>query len=310
MPLRVGTRFGIGIIVLCAARPSTADDKCAPHGPLQTYVAPNENDATLSRRTLDEILSELQRRMLSCPATEGEPVELEVVWRPGDHVLIRFAIRTVTRELSIERDVDLNRVPADEIPLAVAILADEMFAEVLDRAAAPEPVPPKRVTPQNSVRRAAPAPPVTSAVPHVRFGLRATHQELTSGLGLTGVDVEAAWLVTANFTLAARGGPRAVSWASTPSVHGYAFDVSALAIVGTSAYAPRGIAALMAVDALGIAGTARASPALGAYVWQKLDHRFVLSLDARVGGIFSDPAEFSALSGACVSISAGFATEW
>ena len=43
-----------------------------------------------------------------------------------------------------------------------------------------------------------------SAPPHFRFGLRGTHQEITSGIGLTGFDVEAAWLVTANFQLAAR----------------------------------------------------------------------------------------------------------
>lgn len=311
MPLKVGTRFAVGILSFVVSGSALAQDKCAPHGPLETYVAPSEQDATLARRTLDQILSELQKRMLSCPASEGEPVKLEVIWRPGDHVLIQFAMRSTTRELSIERDVDLNRVPEEEIPLAVAILADEMFAELLERAAAPEPAPPKKrpTTLQRAERRASPAPHL-AGVPHFRFGLLGTHQEVTSGLGLTGFDVEAAWLVTANFQLAARAGLRAISSASPEQVGRRGFDVSALALVGTSAFAARGIAALMAFDVLGVEKTARTSPALGAYVWQKLDRHLVLSLDARIGGIFSDPAEFSALSGACVSISAGFATEW
>ncbi len=313
MPLTSARRFAVGTLTFLVSRASPADEtpKCAPHGPLETYVAPNEQDPTLARRTLDQIVSELEKRTLECPASEGEPIELAVTWRTSDHVLVRLSTRTAARELSVERLVDLGRVPADEIPLAVAIIADEMFAEVLERAAAVvEPSPPQRPPPQKTPVHEKPLTLGASATPVFRFGLRATYQELTSGLGLTGFDAEVAWIVVANFQLAARGGVRAASWTGAPRTPGNGYDLSALALVGTSAYTPYGIAAVMAVDVLGLGDTARASPALGVYAWQKLGHRFALSLDARIGGIFSDPTEFSALAGACVSVSVGIATEW
>lgn len=311
MPLTLANRFGLAIVVFLGSPAAVAEEtpKCTPHGPLRTFVAPNEEDPTLARRTLDQILSELARRTAACPASEGEPIELEVRWRPGDHVFVRFTMRTTSRELSVERDVDLDRVPPDEIPLAVAIIADEMLAEMLDRSPVAEAMPSGAIV-KSPLPHVARQPHEPSTSPHFRFGLRAAHQEITSGLGLTGFDVEAAWLVTANFQLAARAGLRAVSSLSQAQSAHHGFDVSALALVGTNAFAIRGIAALMALDVLGLESTARASPALGAYVWQKVDKRFVLSLDGRVGGILGDPAEFSALSGACVSISVGFATEW
>jgi hypothetical protein len=314
MPLTSARRFAAaGTLAFLSSRAALAEEPttCAPHGPLQTYVAPNEQDPTLARRTLDQIVSELEKRTLECPARAGEPIELAVTWRTSDHVLVRLSTRTSARELSVERLVDLGRVPADEIPLAVAIIADEMFAEVLERAAAVvEPSPPQRPPPQKPPVRATPRALGASAPPAFRFGLRATYQELTTGLGLTGFDAEVAWIVVPNFQLAARGGVRAASWTGAPRAPGNGYDVSALALVGTSAYAPYGIAAAMGLDILGLGDAARASPALGVYAWQKLDRRFSLSLDVRIGGIFSDPTEFSALAGACVSVSVGIATEW
>ena len=86
--------------------------------------------------------------------------------------------------------------------------------------------------------------------------------------------------------------------------------MSALILVGTTLDAERGVAAALALDLLGLGNETRASPAVGASFWQRFANRFVASLDARVGGVLSEVTEFSALSGACVTLSVGIGTEW
>ena len=305
MPLRLAAAIVLALGSLAA--PARADvPKCPRHGPLHAVVAPHGRDPTLARRTLDAIFSELQERTTACPARSQRPIDLEVTWRENGHVLVQVTMQTRTREVSIERDVDLARVPPDGVPLAVAIVADEILAEIFDRVSADPP----RV--RATLHEAPPAPTASSppATRRVRFGLEASYEQLTSGLALAGLDVEVAWLATAHFQVGLRAGLRAAASAVGDSVPARGFDVAPLVIVSTDVFAPRGIGALGAVDVLGLGDAARASPALGVLGWQKLGERFVLSGDVRVGGVLGAPSEFSALSGACVTFSIGIGTEW
>ena len=283
--------------------------KCPRHGPLRTIVAPSDRDPALAGRTLDQIFSELTERMRACPASEPRPVEVDVTWRPGGHVLVSVTMQTRVREISLERDADLARVPADGVPLAVAIVADELVAEIFDRVSS-EPEPLATVAPPTAPPPRAP-PERQPPHPAFRFGLALAYEQLTSGLGMVGVDVDAAWIATAHFQVGLRLGLREASWidrATTRTERGFA--ISPYALVTTDATAARGIGALGVVDVLGLDGTARASPALGVLGWQRLGAHFVATGDARVGGVLSDPAEFSALSGACVTFSIGIGTDW
>ena len=309
MPLRRLLASATGLALCITTRAALGDlPKCPRHGPLRAIVAPSERDPTLARRTLDQIFSELAERTQACPASEQQPIELDVAWRPNEHVLVSVTMQTWTREISLERDVDLARVPRDGVPLAVAIVADEILAEIFDRVNA-EP-PPRSASPAPAPRvRSVPAagPPSRS----FRFGLRASYDLLTSGLGLAGVDVEASWIATPNFQLGFRGGLRVGSWTGAPAATSdRGWEVSPFALVTTNALDPRGVGAIVALDVIGLDGVARAAPAVGVRGWQKLGPRFVVSGDVRVGGVLSDPAEFSALSGACVTFSIGIGTEW
>ena len=310
MPLRSFVAALVFVACSFGGAPVRADvPKCPRHGPLRTIVAPSARDPARARRTLDQIFSELAERTRACPASEQRPIEIDVEWRAASHVLVRVTMQTRVREISLERDADLARVPADGVPLAVAIVADELVAEIFDRVSA-EPAPVAVLTPP------APTPPlVASERPPAhrafRFGLALAYEQLTSGLAMVGFDVDAAWIATSHFQLGLRAGLREASWidrAMTRTSRGFA--ISPYALVTTDVSAPHGIGALGIVDVLGLDGTARASPAIGVLGWQRLGARFVAWGDARVGGVLSDPAEFSALSGACVTFSIGIGTDW
>ena len=301
-----------GVIFVASWVPAAARadlPKCPRHGPLRTIVAPSERDPALARRTLDQIFSELAERTRACPASEERPIELDVGWRPAGHVLVSVTMRTRTREISLERDADLAHVPADGVPLAVAIVADELLAEIFERVSAePEPLATVTRPPPPAAPAASERPPAHRAF---RFGLALGYEQLTSGLGMVGLDVDAAWIATSHFQAGLRLGLREASWmdrATTRTSRGFA--ISPYALVTTDVAAARGVGALGVVDVLGLDGTARASPALGVLGWQRLGARFVAWGDARVGGVLSDPAEFSALSGACVTFSIGIGTDW
>jgi len=308
MPLRkIATGFGLALSLV--SRAALADlPKCPRHGPLRTIVAPSEHDPTLARRTLDQVFSELAERTRACPASEQRPIELEVEWRPSQHVLVRVTMETRVREISLERDVDLARVPADGVPLAVAIVADEMLAEIYDRVAADETAraPKVHAEPVRASLPPAPRPPERA----LRFGLSGAFQQLTSGLSLSGLDVDATWLATPHFQVGLRAGLRAVAWVGAPSYEGEGWAAGAFALASTSALSARGVAAMTALDVLALGATARVSPAAGVYAWQRLGERFVLHAEARLGGVLSTASEFSALSGACVTLALGIATEW
>jgi hypothetical protein len=310
MPLTRARRLLVIVAFSCVGHSAVADGpKCPPHGPLRAVVAPAEHDDALAQRTLDQIFSELSARNNACPARSDAPLAIEVSWRPQHRALVRVTLQTPRKELELQRDVDLARVPDDGVPLAVAIVADELLGEIFDRTEI-EPPPPVAVA-VPAIHRSAPARTPSPSPRSFRFGLRLVHQELTSGLGLSGLDVEVAWRATTHLQLVLRGGLRAPSWigeARSDARRGWAS--SALVLVGTSFASSRGVAAALAIDLLGLGGETRASPAVGVSVWQHFADRFVVSFDARMGGVLSDAAEFSALSGACMTFSLGIGTDW
>ncbi|CAN5741175.1 hypothetical protein BH09MYX1_BH09MYX1_31810 [soil metagenome] len=305
--------LSIAVIVFSTSRLAHADPDapCIPRGALRVDVEPAPNDKALSRRTLEQIFSELAENASACEGASDEAPSpsIFVEWLPPHRARVRVVLQTKRKDYEIQRNLELDGVPADGVPLAVAIAADELVVALFDRAASEAIEPPrspvKVVPPPVAPRPVIPEP----ALPRLLFGLRLGFEQLTSGLGMSGPDARIAFVVTRHAEVVLHGGLR-LPWliddpGRTPSsASRFGTEVR----LGTDVRGDLGISGSIGIDAAFAAQEARAIPTVGVALWKGLGDRFVLTLDLHLGAAVSSSATL--LRGLEFGTGIGIDTSW
>jgi hypothetical protein len=309
MPLNVLARGGIFIAIVSLANLARADEPpCVPRGAVRIDVQPDPHDPSLGRRTMEQIFSELAENAAACAGTDDAPSPSIVVeWLPAHRARIRVVLQTKRKDWEIQRNLELEGVPADGIPLAVAIAADELVITLFDRTASEpvEPPPPPTAPPAAPAKVEVAAPP---ALPRVEFGLRLGVEQLTSGLGMAGPDATIKFFVTAHAEVVLRAGLRAPWLVGDGARPLTASRFGTWVRIGTDVRQRWGVAGALGIDAAFTADEARAIPIAGAVLWRRLGSRFVVSLDLHVGPAISSSATY--LKGLEMGAGIGIDTIW
>ncbi len=298
MPLSEPKYGGIVIAVTCAASLALAttaradEPPCVPRGAVRIDVQPDPNDPTLGRRTMEQIFSELAENAAACARTDDAPSPSIVVeWIPPHRARIRVVLQTKRKDYEIQRNLELEGVPPDGLPLAVAIAADELVIALFDRMASepsePPPAPPR---PPPPVRPS--EPPPAPPLPRVEFGLRLAAEQLTSGLGMAGPDATIKFFVTAHAQVVLRAGLRAPWLLGDGARPHTASRFGTWVRIGTDVRRELGIAGALGIDAAFTADEARAIPIGAVALWKRLGSRFVVSLDLHLGAAISSSGTY------------------
>ncbi len=209
--LAIAASLSIATSTIDAQADEAPHGRCVPPGSVSVRVAPFA-DAAISRRIESEIASELgstpSRPCWHLPGeSRGPDIEVDVRWYDRSRARVTIVAITPQRVHYGVRDLDLEKLPDDGIPLAVAIATDELLETIGEQLAhAPVLQPPPRDAPPAPPPAPSPPPPP----PHRRlgFGPAAAIDVLGSGVALVGPDARLLVPLTSSVALSLRVGSR------------------------------------------------------------------------------------------------------
>ncbi len=192
-----------------ASEPAASVGPCGAPSSVSVQVAPFA-DRRVSRKLERAIASELEAPRCWPLAEGGEALSIgiEVRWPERTRARLVIVVITPHRVHHGIRDLDLQKLPDDGIPLAVAIATDELLGAISEQIAhepvtAPAPLAPP-MEPSSS-----PAPHSSHPPRQIAFGPAAGLDLAGSGLVLVGPDAQMLVPFTSGLALALRVGPRA-----------------------------------------------------------------------------------------------------
>ena len=195
-----------------ADEPAAPASRCVPPESVTVQVAPFA-DKRVAERVAREIASVLET-MPSAPCwrahdpPRGPTIHIEVRWPDAARARVVIVATTSRRVHYGIRELDLQKLPRDGIPLAVAVATDELLAtigEQLGQDLPPSPAP--SVSPSVEAPRSTPAS--APSPQRFAFGPAAALDFVGPRLTLVGPDAQLLVPLTSSFALALRFGTRA-----------------------------------------------------------------------------------------------------
>lgn len=217
--LRLAVALGVASSHVLGAAGAHADDappspaRCLAPEVLTVKVAPFPDEPARAEKVEHEINSELRSSTRAhCwtgRQTAGLRAQIDVNWPDASSARIVIVLATATQVHYGIRDVVLQKLPPDGIPLALAIASDELLTTVseqasLDRLPAPPPTPRPVVVARHCTPAAA-----RPATPRPAFGPAMAFDVVSTGVSLVGPDAQLFVPIANSFVLGLRAGARA-----------------------------------------------------------------------------------------------------
>lgn len=199
--------------------PAWGAESACEHRPRVRVQVEATSKSRLARRTLDLVTAELTARRSPCEASADarEHAQIVVRWLDSSRVRIEVELRLPDRERRAERDVDHAKIPADGVPAALAIAADELLRAVYEEIESADPTRPKAPPPPAPPQPPLPAPAPTPPVPPHRLGFVLAAEAFPTERALLGPDAELGLALSPHLSLDFHLGLRALAPALEPT---------------------------------------------------------------------------------------------
>jgi hypothetical protein len=209
-PSSLSLGCAVGLLAVTAGAQESSDHRC-PQTARPWVLVDVDTLSSSSAAFVSSLGAELSVRGIDvCASDEGgaRPVATVRIATRSGAVTLTVDVRDAVTDKEVSRDVAIQDIPPDGLPLAIAVAADELlrasWAELALRNA-PPPARPVPVAIAGVVRDSLPAP-TSSRV--VRIGVGAVGETYAHGLTLYGVDAHLGVLVARRLELAVQFGLR------------------------------------------------------------------------------------------------------